>query len=174
MTGGQSRHSDRLRARGQGCCRTRRPTDQEISDGTGGSDAFVVMPSADIAHSAKVGVTARINNNGQSCIAGKRFIIHEDIYDAWVEAFVADMGALVMGDPMDPATQVGPLATPETGQREIADLVDDAKAKGATVLLGGDTPPRRGVLLPSHHHCRHHARDAHHNGGSLRSPCERV
>lgn len=113
----------------------------------GGSDAFVVMPSADIAHSAKVGVTARINNNGQSCIAGKRFIIHEDIYDAWVEAFVGEMGALVMGDPMDPATQVGPLAT-QNGQREIAGLVDDAKAKGAAVLLGGAMPEGPGFFYP--------------------------
>ena len=105
----------------------------------GGSDAFVVMPSADIARSATVGVTARINNNGQSCIAGKRFIIHADIYDAWVEAFVKEMGSLVMGDPMDPATQVGPLAT-QNGQRDISVLVEDAKEKGATVLLGGDLP----------------------------------
>jgi len=113
----------------------------------GGSDAFVVMPSADIARSATVGVTARINNNGQSCIAGKRFIIHADIYDAWVEAFVKEMGSLVMGDPMDPATQVGPLAT-QNGQRDISVLVEDAKEKGATVLLGGDLPEGPGYFYP--------------------------
>ena len=113
----------------------------------GGSDAFVVMPSADIARSATVGVTARINNNGQSCIAGKRFIIHADIYDAWVEAFVKEMGSLVMGDPMDPATQVGPLAT-QNGQRDISVLVEDAKEKGATVLLDGDLPEGPGYFYP--------------------------
>jgi succinate-semialdehyde dehydrogenase/glutarate-semialdehyde dehydrogenase len=113
----------------------------------GGSDAFVVMPSADIAQSAKVGVIARINNNGQSCIAGKRFIIHDDVYDAWVSAFVAEMSSLVMGDPMDPATQVGPLAT-ANGQRDIAGLVDDAREKGATILLGGELPEGPGYFYP--------------------------
>ena len=113
----------------------------------GGSDAFVVMPSADIAQSAAVAVTARINNNGQSCIAGKRFLIHTDIYDEWVAAFVQGMQALVMGDPMDPATQVGPLAT-KNGQRDISELVEDAKAKGATVLAGGELPEGPGYFYP--------------------------
>jgi succinate-semialdehyde dehydrogenase/glutarate-semialdehyde dehydrogenase len=113
----------------------------------GGSDAFVVMPSADIAQSAAVAVTARINNNGQSCIAGKRFLIHADIYDEWVAAFVHAMQALVMGDPMDPATQVGPLAT-KNGQRDISELVEDAKSKGATVLVGGELPDGPGYFYP--------------------------
>ena len=113
----------------------------------GGSDAFVVMPSADIEKSAETGVLARVNNNGQSCIAGKRFIIHEDIYDAWVEHFVAEMAALVVGDPMDPATNIGPLATPN-GQRDIAQLVDDAKDKGARILLGGELPEGPGFYYP--------------------------
>ncbi len=113
----------------------------------GGSDAFVVMPSADIEKSAKTGVLARVNNNGQSCIAGKRFIIHEDIYDAWVEHFVAEMASLVVGDPMDPATNIGPLAT-KNGQRDIAQLVDDAKDKGARILLGGELPEGPGFYYP--------------------------
>ena len=113
----------------------------------GGSDAFVVMPSADIEKSAKTGVLARVNNNGQSCIAGKRFIIHEDIYDAWVEHFVAEMASLVVGDPMDPATNIGPLAT-KNGQRDIAQLVDDAKDKGARILLGGELPEGPGFFYP--------------------------
>lgn len=113
----------------------------------GGSDAFVVMPSADIEKSAKTGVLARVNNNGQSCIAGKRFIIHEDIYDAWVEHFVAEMASLVVGDPMDPATNIGPLAT-QNGQRDIAQLVDDAKDKGARILLGGELPEEPGFYYP--------------------------
>ena len=113
----------------------------------GGSDAFVAMPSADIEKSAKTGVLARVNNNGQSCIAGKRFIIHEDIYDAWVEHFVAEMASLVVGDPMDPATNIGPLAT-QNGQRDIAQLVDDAKDKGARILLGGELPEGPGFYYP--------------------------
>lgn len=109
----------------------------------GGSDAFVVMPSADLEEATTVAVTARINNNGQSCIAGKRFIVHADIYDAFVEKFVEKMAALVVGDPMDEATQVGPLAT-EKGRDEIAELVDDARDKGARILTGGKAPEMAG------------------------------
>lgn len=113
----------------------------------GGSDAFIVMPSADIAESAATATKARMINNGQSCIAAKRFIIHEDIYDQWVAEFVKQMGALVMGDPMQDGVDVGPLAT-EGGQKEISELVEDAKAKGATVLLGGSTPEGPGFFYP--------------------------
>ncbi len=105
----------------------------------GGSDPFIVMPSADLDAAATVAVKARISNNGQSCIAGKRFIVHTDIYDAFVEAFVAKMRALKVGDPMDEATDVGPLAT-ESGRDDVAELVDDAVAKGAQVLTGGSAP----------------------------------
>ena len=113
----------------------------------GGSDAFIVMPSADLEQAATVAVTARIHNNGQSCIAGKRFIIHTDVYDKWVPLFTQKMAALIMGDPMNEETQVGPLAT-KNGQKDIADLVDDAKAKGAKVLLGGDMPEGPGFFYP--------------------------
>jgi succinate-semialdehyde dehydrogenase / glutarate-semialdehyde dehydrogenase len=113
----------------------------------GGSDAFVVMPSADLEQSTTVAVTARINNNGQSCIAGKRFIVHADIYDQWVELFTKKMAALVVGDPMDEATQVGPLAT-AGGQKDISDLVEDAKAHGARILTGGELPDGPGFFYP--------------------------
>ncbi|MCF8547702.1 MAG: aldehyde dehydrogenase family protein, partial [Pontimonas sp.] len=113
----------------------------------GGSDAFIVMPSADLEQAATVAVTARIHNNGQSCIAGKRFIVHADVYDQWVPLFTQKMAALIMGDPMNEETQVGPLAT-KNGQKDIADLVDDAKAKGANVLLGGDMPEGPGFFYP--------------------------
>jgi succinate-semialdehyde dehydrogenase/glutarate-semialdehyde dehydrogenase len=113
----------------------------------GGSDAFIVMPSADLEPAATVAVTARIHNNGQSCIAGKRFIVHADVYDQWVPLFTQKMAALIMGDPMNEETQVGPLAT-KNGQKDIADLVDDAKAKGANVLLGGDMPEGPGFYYP--------------------------
>lgn len=109
----------------------------------GGSDAFIVMPSADLDKATTIAVNARISNNGQSCIAGKRFVVHQDIYDAFIEKFVAKMSALQVGDPLDPTTQVGPLAT-ERGRKEIAELVDDARDKGARILTGGSTPARAG------------------------------
>jgi succinate-semialdehyde dehydrogenase / glutarate-semialdehyde dehydrogenase len=113
----------------------------------GGSDAFVVMPSADVQRAAEVAVTARCQNNGQSCIAAKRFIVHADVYDEFADAFVARMAALVVGDPTDDATDVGPLAT-EGGLRDVVELVDDAKAKGATILCGGEAPGGPGWYYP--------------------------
>jgi succinate-semialdehyde dehydrogenase/glutarate-semialdehyde dehydrogenase len=105
----------------------------------GGSDPFVVMPSADLDQAATVAVKARVSNNGQSCIAGKRFIVHADVYDEFAGLFVSKMQALVVGDPMDEATDVGPLAT-ASGRDDLAELVDDAVAKGAEVLTGGGAP----------------------------------
>src|ERR1700754_520531 len=105
----------------------------------GGSDPFIVLPSADLEAASTVAVKARISNNGQSCIAGKRFIVHTDIYDEFAALFVAKMNALVIGDPTDDATDVGPLAT-ATGRDDLAELVDDAVAKGAEVLTGGGAP----------------------------------
>jgi succinate-semialdehyde dehydrogenase/glutarate-semialdehyde dehydrogenase len=102
----------------------------------GGSDAFVVMPSADVERAAEVAVTARCQNNGQSCIAAKRFIVHTDVYDRFADAFASRMQALVIGDPLDDATDVGPIAT-ESGRADLEVLVADAVAKGATVRCGG-------------------------------------
>lgn len=109
----------------------------------GGSDPFIVMPSADIAEAAKTAVTARVQNNGQSCIAAKRFIVHTDVYDEFTDAFVKGFDALVVGDPTDDATDVGPLAT-EQGRIDIEELVDGAVAAGATVLVGGKRLDRPG------------------------------
>lgn len=114
----------------------------------GGSDAFVVTPNADIEQAATVAVTARINNNGQSCIAGKRFLVFDEVYDQFVDSFVAKMAALKMGDPMDESVQIGPLAT-AGGKRDIVELVEDAKAKGARVLCGGETPEGPGYYYPA-------------------------
>jgi succinate-semialdehyde dehydrogenase/glutarate-semialdehyde dehydrogenase len=105
----------------------------------GGSDPFIVMPSADLDAASAVAVKARVGNNGQSCIAGKRFIVHTDVYDEFASLFVGKMKALVVGDPMDEATDVGPLAT-SSGRDDVAELVDDAVAKGAQVLTGGGAP----------------------------------
>ncbi|MDT9700566.1 NADP-dependent succinic semialdehyde dehydrogenase [Streptomyces sp. P17] len=102
----------------------------------GGSDPYVVMPSADLDRAAEVAVTARVQNTGQSCIAAKRFIVHTDVYDAFAERFTAGMKALKVGDPMEEDTEVGPLST-EQGRSDLEELVDDATRSGATVLCGG-------------------------------------
>ncbi len=102
----------------------------------GGSDPFVVMPSADVERAAQVAVAARCQNNGQSCIAAKRFIVHDDVHDRFAETFVAGMRSLVVGDPLDESTDVGPLAT-RGGLRDVSSLVEDARTKGASILCGG-------------------------------------
>jgi succinate-semialdehyde dehydrogenase/glutarate-semialdehyde dehydrogenase len=102
----------------------------------GGSDPFIVMPSADLDRAAEVAVRARVQNNGQSCIAAKRFIVHTDVYDAFASRFVELMDALTVGDPTDPATDVGPLATAD-GRADVEELVDRAVADGATIMCGG-------------------------------------
>ena len=109
----------------------------------GGSDPFVVMPSADLDKAASVAVTARNQNNGQSCIAAKRFIVHADVYDAFVEKFAQQVAALKVGDPLEESTEVGPLAT-ESGRDELEQQVADAVAKGAHVRTGGTVPDRPG------------------------------
>jgi len=113
----------------------------------GGSDPFVVMPSADLDRAAEVATIARCQNNGQSCIAAKRFLVHTDVYDAFTEKFVDQMRALVVGDPMDESTDVGPLAT-EQGRETVAEQVRDAVDKGAAVLLGGQAPRVPGWWYP--------------------------
>ncbi|WP_369198533.1 NADP-dependent succinic semialdehyde dehydrogenase [Streptomyces djakartensis] len=105
----------------------------------GGSDPFVVMPSADIDRAAQVAVTARVQNTGQSCIAAKRFIVHTDVYDAFAERFAEGMRALKVGDPLSEDTEVGPLSS-EQGLRDLEELVDDAVRSGARVLCGGERP----------------------------------
>jgi succinate-semialdehyde dehydrogenase/glutarate-semialdehyde dehydrogenase len=105
----------------------------------GGSDAFVVMPSADLDEAASTAVTARVQNNGQSCIAAKRFIVHGDVHDRFRDLFVERMRALRVGDPLDEHTDVGPLATRQ-GREDVVALVDDAVGKGAEVLCGGHAP----------------------------------
>ncbi|MFF2383635.1 NADP-dependent succinic semialdehyde dehydrogenase [Streptomyces sp. NPDC058108] len=113
----------------------------------GGSDPFIVMPSADLERATDVAVRARTLNNGQSCINGKRFFVHEDIGDAFLERFTAKMAALVVGDPMDENTEVGPLAT-ESGRSDVEAYVDDALGKGATALVGGARPDGPGWFYP--------------------------
>ncbi|MFE1071579.1 NADP-dependent succinic semialdehyde dehydrogenase [Streptomyces sp. NPDC058783] len=113
----------------------------------GGSDPFVVMPSADVERAAAVAVTARTQNAGQSCIAAKRFIVHTDVYDAFAERFTEGMRALRVGDPMDEETEVGPLSS-EQGRNDLVELVDDAVRGGASVLCGGERPDGPGWYYP--------------------------
>jgi succinate-semialdehyde dehydrogenase/glutarate-semialdehyde dehydrogenase len=114
----------------------------------GGSDAFIVMPSAELAKAVEVGVTARTQNSGQSCIAAKRFFVHTDIFDEFAARFTEAMGLTVAGDPYDPDTTFGPLAT-ERGRTGVHALVEDAVAKGATVLVGGEIPDGPGWFYPA-------------------------
>ncbi|MET7322244.1 NADP-dependent succinic semialdehyde dehydrogenase [Streptomyces sp. NPDC005549] len=113
----------------------------------GGSDPFVVMPSADVERAAEVAVTARTQNAGQSCIAAKRFIVHTDVYDAFAERFTEGMKALKVGDPMEEETEVGPLSS-EQGLNDLVELVDDAVRGGASVLCGGERPDGPGWYYP--------------------------
>ncbi|MBB5937909.1 NADP-dependent succinic semialdehyde dehydrogenase [Streptomyces zagrosensis] len=108
----------------------------------GGSDPYVVLPSADVRRAAQVAVSARTQNAGQSCIAAKRFIVHDAVYDEFTDAFVAGMRALRVGDPMDADTDVGPLSS-ESGRSDLEELVDDALRHGATALCGGGRPADR-------------------------------
>ena len=109
----------------------------------GGSDPFIVMPSADLEAAVSTAVTARMINNGQSCIAAKRFIIHEKIYDDFLEKFVPHVAAVRVGDPMDEKTELGPLAT--AAIRDGLDAqVKASVAKGARVLTGGKKLEREG------------------------------
>jgi succinate-semialdehyde dehydrogenase/glutarate-semialdehyde dehydrogenase len=109
----------------------------------GGSDPFIVMPSATLETAASVGVTSRNQNNGQSCIAAKRFFVHADVAEEFTRLFADKIAALTVGDPMDPDTQVGPLAT-ESGLADVERYVADAVDKGATVVVGGKRPDRPG------------------------------
>ena len=104
----------------------------------GGSDPFLVLPSADLDRAVSVAVSARTLNNGQSCIAAKRFIVHEAAADEFTRKFVAGMEALVVGDPMDEKTDIGPLARPDLREK-VDKQVRDSVAAGARVLTGGRT-----------------------------------
>jgi succinate-semialdehyde dehydrogenase/glutarate-semialdehyde dehydrogenase len=109
----------------------------------GGSDPFIVGPAADLDAAAATAVRARCINNGQSCIAAKRFIIADPVYDDFLDRFTGGMRRLIVGDPMDPATQVGPLATAQIAL-ELEDQVQRAVAAGARVATGGSRLNRPG------------------------------
>jgi succinate-semialdehyde dehydrogenase/glutarate-semialdehyde dehydrogenase len=102
----------------------------------GGSDPFIVMPSANIEQAAKIGVKARTVNSGQSCIAAKRFIVHQEVAEEFQRRFVEETRALKVGDPMSDQTEVGPLATPQI-VADIEKQVNETVGAGAKILTGG-------------------------------------
>ena len=109
----------------------------------GGSDPFIVMPSANLDEAVTTAVKARTINNGQSCIAAKRFIVADEIYEEFEKRFVKEMQALRIGDPMQESTDIGPLATPQI-VKDLDEQVKKAVASGARVLTGGKKIERRG------------------------------
>ncbi|MEY2511873.1 MAG: succinate-semialdehyde dehydrogenase / glutarate-semialdehyde dehydrogenase [Verrucomicrobiota bacterium] len=111
----------------------------------GGSDPFILMPSADLDVALKTGVAARIQNTGQSCIASKRFVVAEQVYDRFVADFVAKMESLKIGDPLDLATDIGPLAT-EAILKGVDEQVQKSIAAGAKLLTGGKRIDRPGFF----------------------------
>jgi len=111
----------------------------------GGSDPFVIMPSANLDAAVSTAVTARMINNGQSCIAAKRFIVHAEIYDEFLKRFVARVSALIVGDPMDEKTELGPLATGAI-RDELDAQVRASVSMGARLLIGGKRLERAGYF----------------------------
>jgi len=109
----------------------------------GGSDPFIVMPSADLDKAVEIAIKARTINNGQSCIAAKRFIVASSIYDDFAAKFVEGMKSLHLGDPMQDSTDIGPLATPQILD-DLAEQVQEAVNSGARVLTGGRKLDRPG------------------------------
>ena len=113
----------------------------------GGSDPFIVLEDADVDEAAEVGAWARNQNAGQSCIAAKRFIVADEVYDAFVGKLAGHVKALRVGDPLDPETQMGPLA-----RRDLRDALHDqvvrSIAAGARVLVGGEVPDGPGAFYP--------------------------
>ena len=113
----------------------------------GGSDPFIVMPSVDLNEAVAAAVTARTINNGQSCIAAKRFIIAKEIAAEFEDRFVNEMKALTVGNPLDDTVQVGPLATDQI-LTDLEDQVRKTVELGARVLTGGNRLPGPGYFYP--------------------------
>ncbi|MEP6732164.1 MAG: NAD-dependent succinate-semialdehyde dehydrogenase [bacterium] len=114
----------------------------------GGSDPFIVMPTADLSLAISTAVKARTINNGQSCIAAKRFIVHRDVADRFLDGFVAGMQALRVGNPLDESTQLGPLATVRHAA-ELEKQVAQSAQMGARVVCGGERTDKKSAFFPA-------------------------
>lgn len=104
--------------------------------GLSSNDAYLVLEDADIELAVQTCVEGRLYNNGQSCVSAKRFIVTEDVYDNFVEVFVAEMDSVTLGDPMDEDTQLGPLSS-EDQFRTVKEQVKESLKAGADLLCGG-------------------------------------
>jgi succinate-semialdehyde dehydrogenase/glutarate-semialdehyde dehydrogenase len=113
----------------------------------GGSDPFIILDDADLEQAIETGVLARTQNGGQSCIAAKRFFVHEAVYDSFVTGLVERFESLAVGDPMDPDTDVGPLSSTEQLDA-IDEQVQASIDAGATILTGGSPLDREGAYYP--------------------------
>ena len=114
----------------------------------GSNDAYLVLEDADIETAVKFSILGRLYNNGETCVSAKRFIVTEKVYDAFVDAFVARMKTITMGDPTDEDSQLGPLSSQDQFDTVRAQ-VEDSVAKGAKVLCGGKAPDRIGAYYPA-------------------------
>jgi succinate-semialdehyde dehydrogenase/glutarate-semialdehyde dehydrogenase len=112
----------------------------------GGNDAFIVLEDANLTKVVEWAVLGRMNNNGQSCIASKRFIALESVADEFIQKFKDALSKLKLGDPMDPTTQLGPLSS-EGAAEHLADQVNRSVEGGAKVLLGGKRADRKGAFM---------------------------
>jgi acyl-CoA reductase-like NAD-dependent aldehyde dehydrogenase len=112
----------------------------------GGSDPFIVLKDADIDKAAKIGVASRFLNNGQSCIAAKRFIVEEPVVEEFTKKFLGYVEEQVVGDPLDHKTTVGPLVRDDSRSVILRQLAE-SKKMGANVLFGGDIPKRTGFFF---------------------------
>ncbi|MBO9500687.1 NAD-dependent succinate-semialdehyde dehydrogenase [Brevundimonas sp. A19_0] len=114
----------------------------------GSNDAYLVLEDADIETAVKFSVMGRLYNNGETCVSAKRFIVTDAVYDRFVEAFVAQMDAITLGDPMDEDCELGPLSSQDQFET-VRDQVEKSVAKGAKILCGGKVPDRKGAYYPA-------------------------
>jgi succinate-semialdehyde dehydrogenase/glutarate-semialdehyde dehydrogenase len=114
----------------------------------GSNDAYLVLQDADIETAVTYSVMGRLYNNGETCISAKRFIVTDKVHDAFVDAFVAQMKNIVMGDPTDENSQLGPLSS-QSQFDTVKEQVDTSVARGAKILCGADAPERKGAYYPA-------------------------
>jgi len=114
----------------------------------GSNDAYLVLEDADIETAVKFSVMGRLYNNGETCVSAKRFIVTDKVYDAFVDAFVAEMKKITMGDPTEETSQLGPLSSQDQFDT-VKSQVEDSVAKGAKILCGGEVPDRTGAYYPA-------------------------
>ena len=112
----------------------------------GGSDPFIVLDGENLENTVAMAGAGRLGNTGQSCIAAKRIMVVEDVYDEFVDAFTKSFDGLEPGDPADPETKLGPLSS-ESAARGLAEQLQDAVDKGATVKVGGGRPEHDGAFV---------------------------